>query len=117
MSNSLPKLGALDESHCGGVHAVAQAGGLGAIVKDVAQVGLAFGAGNLVTDHAQASVGGGADIFFGDGRPETGPAGAGIKLGVGSEQGVVAAYAAVEAWVVNVVLPENARSVPCWRVT
>jgi hypothetical protein len=50
-------LRALDEFHGGGVHAVAQAGGLGAVIKNVAQVGLAFGAGDFVANHAQAGIG------------------------------------------------------------
>src|SRR5271169_2564125 len=67
---------ALDEQQRCRVHAVAQAGRLGAVVEDVAEVGVALGALDLVAGHAQAAVGVLLHVLLRDGLPEAGPAGA-----------------------------------------
>src|SRR5271155_2106305 len=55
-------------------------------------------AGNCSADHAEADVRGFRNIFFGDGLPETGPAGAGVELGAGVEERGIAPDAAKDAW-------------------
>jgi hypothetical protein len=82
------------EAHGYGVHAVSEAGGLGAVIEDVAEVGFAATAGYFGAGHAEGSVGGLNNIFFGDGLVEAGPAGAGIEFGGGVEESGVAADAA-----------------------
>jgi hypothetical protein len=79
----------------GGVDAVAQAGGRGAVVEDVGQVGVALAAQRLGAAHEQAVIGLGAHVLRGGRRPETRPAGTGLKLFVAAEQGVAAAHAAI----------------------
>src|SRR5208337_1451914 len=76
------------------VHAVAQAGGLGAVVEDVAQVRVALGAQHFVAGHTDAAVGLVLHVLLGDRLPEAGPAGAGVELGRRAEQRVLAADAA-----------------------
>jgi len=57
-------------------------------------------------------------FFFGNWRQKLGHPVPESNFGVGTEECVVAADAAVESLVVQVVvLPVKARSVPCWRVT
>ena len=58
------------EAEAGGVHAVTQAGGLGTVVEDVAEVGVAFGAGDGDAGHSKSRVADLGDVFFGDGLPE-----------------------------------------------
>lgn len=76
-----------DEAEGSGVDAVAFAGGLRAVVENVAEVGIGTGAADLVADHSVGVVG--ADFYSGvlDGFGETGPAGAGIEFILGAEQG------------------------------
>src|ERR1700678_2107980 len=52
---------------------------------------------NFGTLDQHAEIGSRADILIRNGRPKAGPAGAGIKLGIGAEDGGVAADAAKEA--------------------
>jgi hypothetical protein len=86
----------LDELQGSGIHAVAQAGGLRAVREDVAEMGVALAAEHFGAFHAKAAVGLLDDVLFGDGSPEAWPAGAGLKLGVGAEQRIAAADAAVD---------------------
>ena len=79
------------ELHGGGVHAVAEAGGFGAVVEDMAEVGIAERARDGGAAHADAVVGGVMDILFGDWLPEAWPAGARVKFGLGTEERDVAA--------------------------
>ena len=77
------------------VHAVALAGGLGAVVEDVAEVAATFGAHNLVAAHAKAIIRSHLNTG-GSGRgEEAGPAGARLKLGIGGEEQVVVGGAIV----------------------
>ena len=61
------------ELHRGGVHAIAQTGGIGAIRKDMAQVGVAEHAFHFAAEHAQTEVVFLADVFGRNGFPEAGP--------------------------------------------
>jgi len=70
---------------------------LGAVVEDMAEVGVAEAAGDFVARHAETVVGGDKNVFLGDRRPETGPAGAGFEFCGRREKGVVAADAAIES--------------------
>src|ERR1700691_3556007 len=72
------------------------------VVEDVSQVGVAFLAGDGNAIHSERVVVDLAHIFLGDRSPEARPSSAGIEFGFGAEQGVVAADAAVEAFVVQV---------------
>ena len=45
-----------DKVHRGGVDAVAQAGRVGAVIKNMAKVAVAFVAGDLDANHAEAGV-------------------------------------------------------------
>ncbi len=66
-------LGVLNEFQRCGIHAITQAGRPRSIVKNVAQMSLAFGAGNLISRHAQAGIRRAANIFFRYRSPETRP--------------------------------------------
>src|SRR5580765_937191 len=79
------------------VHAIAQTGGARAVVEDVAQMAIAPRAEHLVANHAVGGVSGAGDILFGDGLPETRPAGAGLEFRFGVEQGRGAADASVDS--------------------
>src|SRR5690606_11215843 len=68
-----------------------------AVGEDVAQVGVAAGAEDFGAVHAVAVVFAGGDGVFADGGVVAGPAAAGVELGVGVEQGCVAAHAVVLA--------------------
>ena len=81
------------ELQCGAVHAVAQAGGAGAVGEDVAEVAAAAGAVDLRARHLEAAVLLEADGGLVDGGGEGRPAGAAVELGVGGEEGDVAAGA------------------------
>jgi hypothetical protein len=52
----------------------------------------------------KAGVGFLGDILFGDRRPEARPAGARLEFGIGAEQRVAAAYAAVDPSIVQLVV-------------
>src|SRR5206468_10317420 len=64
-------------------------------------------ADDLGAPHEQAVVGSGLDLVVGDRVPEARPAGAGVELGVGAEELLTAARAAVHA--VAVLVPICAR--------
>src|SRR5262249_19027763 len=87
----------LDELEGDGVHAVAQAGGLGAVVEDVAEVSAAAGAEDLGALHAVGAVGVLVDVGGVKGLEEAGPAGAGVELGVALEERQAAEAADVDA--------------------
>src|SRR5258708_5478819 len=84
------------EAERGGVHAIAQAGGAGAVVEKGAEVGVAETAGDFVAGHAETVVSGNKNVFLRDWRPEAGPAGARFKFCVRVKEDVVAADAAIE---------------------
>jgi hypothetical protein len=90
----------------GGVDAVELAGGVGAVGEDMTEVAAALGTGNFDATHAEGAVVMEVDGVFGEGLEETGPAGSGLELGVGFEEGSVAGGAVVEA--VGVVIDEGA---------
>lgn len=69
--------------------------GLGPIVENVAEVGVALGAGHCSAKHSQARVTNFRDVLRSDGLPETRPSGAGLKFRGGIEERVVATDAAV----------------------
>ena len=94
----------LDELQGCGIHAITQVCRLGAVVKDMAKVCLAFSTGDFRPSLPQASVHGRSDIFFRNGSPETRPSGARVELCVRAEYGIVAADATIEPFVVNIVL-------------
>jgi hypothetical protein len=76
-----------------GIHAITLAGRAGAIVKDMSEVRSAFVAHHLHAPHSVARIGLGSDAFRSDWRRETGPP----RAGIGLEQGIPAAYAAIGA--------------------
>src|SRR5487761_2056331 len=74
----------------GGVHAIAEAGGLGAVVEDVAQVAATAGAEDFGAGDAGRVIGTLDDAAGLDGRPEAGPAGARFEFRRGTKQRVPA---------------------------
>src|SRR6185369_13803636 len=68
------------------VHAVAQAGGAGAVVEDVAEVATAAAAQDLGAHHPEGAVLVVLHRLGPDRLPEAGPAGSGVELGVAREQ-------------------------------
>ena len=92
----------LHEAERGGVHAVAEPGGFGAVVEEVSEVRVAFGAGDCGADHTKSRVADFGYVLFDDGSPVAGPSGARVEFGGGVEKGVVAADAAVNAFVVKI---------------
>jgi hypothetical protein len=92
----------LREAQRGGIHAVAEVGWFGAVVEDMAEVGIAFGAGNRGADHAEGCVADFGYVFAGDGCPEAGPSCTRFEFRGGIEQRIVTAKAAVDAFVVQV---------------
>src|SRR6185312_6733903 len=91
------------ELHRYAVHAVAQAGGLGAVGEDVAEVAAAAGAADLGAVHEEAAVGLGGDVRRVDRREEARPAGAGVELGVRGEERQAAGGADEDAFLVDLV--------------
>jgi hypothetical protein len=88
--------------HGNRVHAVAQPGGGGSVIEDVAQMSITQAARDCGADHHEASVDGIDHVFRRNGLPEAGPSSAGIELGCGVEQGQGASDAAKKAAVVDV---------------
>src|ERR1051326_4570574 len=74
------------EVEAGRVDAVALAARVRAVVEEVPEVGVAGGAADLGADHAVLAVLDLLDLAAVDGRPEAGPPGAGVELGVRLEQ-------------------------------
>src|SRR5574341_1888995 len=87
-----------------GVDAVSQSRWLRYVREDVAQVGVAAAAEDFGAAHEEAAVVLGGDRVGGHGLVEAGPAGAGVELGVGGEQGVAAAHERVSAGFFRVVV-------------
>ena len=81
----------------GFVDAIAESAGRRAIVEQVAEMGVAQAAQDFGAVHEETVVGLGVDVFGGQGRGVAGPAGAGVKLGGGTEEGVATADAAIES--------------------
>lgn len=73
-----------------GIYTVAHTARFGAVFKNVSQVCSAGRANNLGTDHVQAGILFFLDVFVVQGGRETGPARAGVKFGLGTEQRVSA---------------------------
>src|SRR4051794_16749830 len=78
------------------VHAVAQAGGLRAIIEDVAEMAAAAAAVDLGAQHAESAVLGLADRVV-ERLVEARPAGATLEFGLGRKQRQVAAGAGEDA--------------------
>jgi len=95
----------LNKLQRGGIHAVPQVGGFGAVIKKMSEVRFAFRAGNGGADHVQTAVARGTHIFLRNRSPETRPTGPGIILRIRTEKSVVAADATIETPVVDVILP------------
>ena len=91
-----------DETHGGGVHAVAETSGLWAVIEDVAEVAFAANAFDFGTAYAEGVVVDLDDVFFSDGRVEAWPAGTRFELSLGVEESSVAADAAEDAGAVLV---------------
>src|SRR3990172_22575 len=93
-----------------GIDAVAQIRRRRTVLKEMAQVGVSFAAENFGAPHEQAVVRFGFDLVLSNRRPEARPAGARIELGVGTEQLVAAAGAAIHSLIVAIpVLPGKRR--------
>ena len=90
--------------HAHAVDAVAQAGELGPVLEDVAQVRVAASAHHLGEVIVIAEVGPGLDGLFRDGSPKAGPSGAGVEFGLAVEQRRPAADAMIDARDLGVVL-------------
>ena len=86
------------------VHAVAEAGGLGPVGEDVAEVGTALAARDFVADHAVGGVGRRVDDFVVGGGVEAGPAAVAVKLFLGGEQFLPADHATIHAGFVVIVI-------------
>jgi hypothetical protein len=84
-----------------GIYAVTQPRGRRSIVEDVAKMSVTGAAQHLYSLHPQAIVGLCADILLRDRLIKTGPTGAGLELGAGTEQGGTATHALIHARVVG----------------
>ena len=71
-----------DEDQCGGVHTISLAGGSGAVVKYVAEMGAGFAVYHFPAGHTVATVHDETDGIRVDGGVEAGPAGAAVKFSV-----------------------------------
>ena len=78
-----------------GVHAVTLASGIRSVVENVTEVRAASCAGDRGAQNRKAMILRQRDVLVRDGFPETGPAGAGLKLGPGGKQGRIAANATI----------------------
>jgi hypothetical protein len=88
---------AREKAERGGIHAVAQAGGLGAVGEDVAQMRIAERAFHFGAHGAVAEIFSLVNIFTGDGGPETRPARARVKFRAGIKKRIAAGDAAIES--------------------
>jgi hypothetical protein len=93
----------LYESHRSRVHAVAQTGGTGTVIEDVAKMSVTLTARNSSALHPQAHIAYLNDVLLRNGLPETRPTRARFKFGLRAENSVIATYATVNA--VVVVIP------------
>lgn len=90
------------EFQCGGIHAVPQAGRLGTVFKDVAQVRVATAANDFGASCKPSAIGDLAYVVGGDRLEEARPAGAGLEFRVGIKQLLAAADTAIHARLVVV---------------
>ena len=95
-------LDGLCESQSDRIHAIAQAGGPGAIVKNVSAVSLASPARYGGPCHPVADIYTLDDVFLRYRRPEARPAGAGFELGFRTELRGIATDAAEDSFVMHV---------------
>src|ERR1700730_790172 len=86
------------------VNAVTQVGGLRAVVEHVPEMRVAARTMHLRPLQKHAHIGARPDVLFREGRPEAGPAGARIKLGVGAEHRVFAANATKQTALVDLIV-------------
>src|SRR5258708_25908631 len=100
---------ARDKAQGCGIHAVAQARGLGSVREDVTQGRITERRFHFGAHRAVAEVFPLANVFFRDGRPETRPARAGIEFCAGIEERVAAVDAAVESCSVLIVQRSRVR--------
>ena len=89
--------GGLVEVQRGRVHAVTFAGRGRAVIKDMAEMSPAPGAEHFIPHHPTGGIGMGPDIEGGYRGKETGPAGAGVKLGIRQKEVGTAADAGINA--------------------
>src|ERR1700761_4547629 len=87
--DSLTADGSLNEIERSRIHTIAQAGGSGAVVEDVAEVRIAFGALHFRAGHAVAVVGQILYILRRNGLVKAGPASSRLKLCLGGEQRIL----------------------------
>src|SRR3990172_7713286 len=93
-----------------GIDAIAQIRRRRTVLKEMAQVGVAFATENFGAPHEQAVVRLGFDLVLSNRGPEARPAGVRIELGVGAEQLVAAAGTAVNSLIVAIpILPGKRR--------
>src|SRR5882724_8185573 len=79
-----------------GVDAISQASGGGPVIENMAEMAVAASAQNLRADHAVAAVCMRDNVLLGHKLEEAGPAGAGVELAMGGEQGQPTADTAVD---------------------
>jgi hypothetical protein len=90
------------QAKCGGVDAIAQAGGWRAVGKYMTEMRATFFAAYFDTGHAMAVIGSRDNVFGFIRLPETRPAAAGIKLCRGIKQGVAATHTAIHSRVMAI---------------
>jgi hypothetical protein len=91
-----------DEIHRGRVHTVTQAGRLRTIFENMAKMGAAAVAHHLGPAHAVGIIRGGLDLFFLERGVKARPTASRVILGLGAEELVPAAYAQIDALVVEI---------------
>lgn len=94
----------VDEVEGGGIDAIAQTSGSGAVLEAMAEVAAVEGAVDFGADHAVAAVDGGADVFRGDGFPEARPSRARVEFMDGAEQRNLSSRQNVEPWFLVIVV-------------
>jgi len=94
---------AREESQRGGIHTITQAGRPRSVGKNVTKMGVAESAPYCGTQYSVGKIFLFADVFFGDRLEKTGPSGAGVKLGQGIKQRIVAIDTAIKAGAVLIV--------------
>src|SRR5271156_984591 len=101
-SRSAHSLGFFHEVERGRVHAIAQPGGTGAVLEDMAKMGAAAAAHHFGPAHAVGVVRRRRNVALIEGSVEAGPAAARVILAIGFEQLIAATYAEVQALVMQV---------------
>ena len=102
-SLGLSRVNGGNKVHGGGVHTVAHAGRLRAVIEDMAEMSFALFAGDFGTDHAEAAVRRFVNLVVDrlvKGRPTT----AGIVLGLGRKQRCAATLADIGSFLKVVVV-------------